>query len=231
MILILKRAFKASIPVLSGYVVLGIAYGLLVRTAGLPAWLAPVSSIFIYAGSLQFVLISLLSSGTSLVTVALTSLVVNARHLFYGISMLEKYRGAGNAKPYLISSLTDETYSLVCSLPSDIPERQRIRYCLLVSVLNQLYWVGGSVLGITLGSVLSFNTEGMDFALTALFVTVVAGQWLENKDHRPALAGFGCSILSLLIFGQNSFLIPAMLLIAAALLVFYRMDSREGRRE
>ncbi|MCF0151104.1 MAG: AzlC family ABC transporter permease [Firmicutes bacterium] len=227
---IFQKAFTATIPVISGYVVLGTAFGFLIRTAGLPAWTGPAMSMFVFAGSLQFALIPMLTGSASLFTVLLTSLVVNARHLFYGISMLEKYKGAGPRKPYLIFGLTDETYSLVCSVPSDIPETQRLSYCFLVTVLDHFYWVFGSLLGVTLGSVLHFNTDGMDFALTALFITVVTGQWLDNKDRRPVLAGFICSLAALLLFGPSSFLIPAMVLIAAALLLFYAADRKKEAR-
>lgn len=225
----MKKAFTATIPVMSGYMVLGAAFGILIRTARLPAWSGPAMSLFIFAGSLQFVLISLLTSGASLLTIGITSLVVNARHLFYGISMLEKYKGAGKAKPYLIFALTDETYSLVCSVPKDIPENKRILYSFLVTLMDHCWWFSGTVIGVTLGAFLTFNTDGMDFALTALFITVVTGQWLDNKDHRPVLGGFGCSVLALLIFGQSSFLIPAMILIAAYLLLLYSADKKGGR--
>ncbi|MBR0139859.1 MAG: AzlC family ABC transporter permease, partial [Firmicutes bacterium] len=128
---ILKKAFIASVPVMSGYEVLGIAYGVLAGTKGITALQGVGMSLIVYAGSLQFVLISLISQGASLITVALTSLLVNARHLFYGLSMIDRYKDAGKAKPYLIHTLTDETYSLVCSVPDDIPEEKRIKYCLL----------------------------------------------------------------------------------------------------
>ncbi len=226
---ILKKAFIASVPVMSGYEVLGIAYGVLAGTKGITALQGVGMSLIVYAGSLQFVLISLISQGASLITVALTSLLVNARHLFYGLSMIDRYKDAGKAKPYLIHTLTDETYSLVCSVPDEIPGEKRIKYCLLVSFFDHCWWVSGGALGYLVGSAVSFNTEGLDFALTALFLTVMTGQWLDHKDHRPALAGLGASVLSLLIFGPDNFLIPAMILIAAALLLM--RGAIEGRAE
>ena len=151
---------------------------------------------------------------------ALTTLMVNARHLFYGISMLEKYRDVGKAKPYLIFGLTDETYSLVCTDLDEIPAEQRRDYCLWVTLLDHLYWVGGSVLGALAGTVLQFNSEGIDFALTALFLVVFTEQWLSARRHGPALIGVGVSVLSLLIFGRESFLIPAMLGIGVMLCLY-----------
>ncbi|MBQ1384396.1 MAG: AzlC family ABC transporter permease [Firmicutes bacterium] len=216
---IIKKAFIASVPVMSGYVVLGIAYGVLARDMGLTTAQGAGMSVIVYAGSLQFVLISLLSGGASILTVALTSLLVNARHLFYGISMIEGYRDAGKAKPYMIFTLTDETYSLVCSVPDDIPKEKRIPYCFFVSAFDHCWWVAGGVIGCLLGSAVNFSTEGLDFALTALFISVMTGQWLDHKDHRPALTGAAASLVCLMIFGPDAFLIPSMIAIAALLLI------------
>lgn len=212
----IQKAFLASIPVLSGYLVLGMDFGIVLRSAGYGVGWALGMSLFIYAGSMQFVGIGLLIGGASLLTTALTTLMVNARHLFYGISMVEKYAGAGRKKPYMIFALTDETYSLVCADPDVSPEDYH-RYCFLVSLFDHAYWVSGSVLGSLLGNVLPFDTKGVDFALTALFITVFVQQWQEKKDHRPALIGVGSSLLCLLVFGSDRFLIPAMLLITAGL--------------
>lgn len=217
----LKAAFKATIPVLTGYLVLGFGFGIVLKSAGYGILTAFFMSLFIYAGSMQYVAVGLLAGGASLLTVALTTLMVNARHLFYGISMLEKYRGAGKYKPYLIFALTDETYSLVCQDHGEIASEQQIQYDFFVSLLNQIYWVAGSVLGAVAGTVLTFNSEGIDFALTALFLTVFLEQWLTAKDHVPALIGVLSSLACLLLFGSDSFLIPAMVVITL-LLNFYR---------
>lgn len=217
----LKAAFKATIPVLTGYLVLGFGFGIVLKSAGYGILTAFFMSLFIYAGSMQYVAVVLLAGGASLLTVALTTLMVNARHLFYGISMLEKYRGAGKYKPYLIFALTDETYSLVCQDHGEIALEQQIQYDFFVSLLNQIYWVAGSVLGAVAGTVLTFNSEGIDFALTALFLTVFLEQWLTAKDHVPALIGVLSSVVCLLLFGSDSFLIPAMVVITL-LLSFYR---------
>ena len=207
----MKSAFLHTIPVMTGYLVLGFGFGIVLKSNGYPIWLSFAMSLLIYAGSMQYVAIGLLTSGGSLITTALTTLMVNARHLFYGISMLEKYKNTGRKKPYLIFALTDETYSLVCNDHPDIPAGKRNSYYLFVSLFNQIYWVAGSVLGAAAGSLISFNSEGIDFALTALFVTVFLEQWLSTKKHTPALIGVGVSVICLVIFGSEQFLIPAML--------------------
>lgn len=182
-------------------------------------------SLAIYAGTMQYVAINLLTSGASLITVALTTLMVNARHLFYGISMLDKYKSTGKRKPYLIFALTDETYSLVCNDNPNIPEEKRKDYYLLVSLFNQVYWITGSVLGAAVGSVVRFNSEGIDFALTALFVTVFIEQWLSTKKHAPAIIGVAASVICLIIFGSESFLIPTMFVITI-LLCLHKEDAK-----
>ncbi len=218
---ILKTAFPKTLPVMAGYLVLGMGFGILLKVNGFGVWWALAMSLFIYAGSMQFVGISLITGGVSLISVALTTLMVNARHLFYGISMVERYRGAGLKKGYLMHALTDETYSLVCTgdVPDDVDPH---KYYLTVSLLDHSYWVLGSVLGSLIGGLLTFNTAGIDFAMTALFVTVFVEQWLTTKEHRPAIIGVGASVLCLLLFGSDNFLIPAMIVITVALTLLRR---------
>ena len=211
-----KKALIDTIPVMTGYIFLGIGFGILLRTNGFGIGWAFAMSLFIYAGSLQYVGIEMLTGATSLVTVALTSLMVNARHLFYGISMIDKYKGMGRRKPYLIFALTDETYSLVCKRDRSKTQES---YYFLVSLLDQIYWVTGSVIGSVLGGIIKFNTEGIDFALTALFITVFTEQWMNTKQHIPAIIGVVASVVSLIIFGADDFLIPSMILIAASLVI------------
>ncbi len=214
---ILKKAFLATVPVLTGYLVLGFGFGIIIKSSGFSAWLAVIMSLFVYAGSMQYAAIGLLTGSASLITVALTTLAVNARHLFYGISMLDKYKNTGAAKPYLIFALTDETYSLVCTDSLPVTQEEQKGYYLLVSILNHCYWITGSILGALAGSLLKFNSAGIDFALTALFVTVFVEQWLTAKNHTPALIGVAASVGCLLIFGADKFLIPAMLVIGLIL--------------
>ena len=222
-----KKALVDTLPVLTGYLVLGFGFGIIMKAGGYGILLALSMSIFVYAGSMQYAAIGLFGAGASLVTVALTTLMVNARHFFYGISMLDKYKGTGKAKPYLIFSLTDETYSLVCSDGLVLPEADRKKYYILVSVFNHSYWVLGTLLGVIVGSIISFNTEGIDFALTALFVTVFLEQWLSMKKYLPQIIGVGVSLICLLIFGADKFLIPSMLVIAL-LLCLYKEKGKGG---
>ena len=210
----IKKALKDTIPVLSGYMVLGMGFGILMQTKGYGVLWTLAMSLFVYAGSMQYLAVDLLLGGATLLSAALTTLFVNARHLFYGISMVDRYKGAGKRKPYMIFALTDETYSLVCNTEGSH------RYCFLVSLFNQIWWVSGSLLGAVVGGFLPVErTEGIDFALTALFVTVFVEQWKSTKDHIPAIVGVLASVVCLLLFGADRFLIPAMLLITAALSV------------
>ena len=214
-----RRAFADPLPIMTGYVVLGIGFGILLSTKGYGPWWAFGMGVIIYSGAMQYVAVDLISGGASLVTAALATLMVSARHLFYGISMVDRYRGAGAKKFYMVYALTDETYSLVCSSGEGEDRRRYHRYCFLVSLLDQAYWVGGSVIGGLLGPVIPFNTEGSDFALTALFVTICVDQWLSVRNHLSALTGFGATLACLLLFGRENFLIPAMLAITGALLL------------
>ena len=213
---LIKTAFIKSLPVMAGYVVLAIGFGILMKEAGYGLFWSFLMSFTVYAGSMQFVAVSLLSSGASLISAGLTTLMVNARHLFYGVSMIEKYKNAGKKKLYLIFALTDETYSLLCG--DDYPEGEdKHWYSFFVSLFNQSYWVLGSVIGSILGSLITFNTAGIDFSMTALFVTVFVEQWLTTKNHLPAIAGLLCSLGCLLIFGPDGFLIPTMISITIVL--------------
>ena len=219
----IRTAFLDTLPVMTGYVFLGFGFGILLHRSGYGLVWSFCMSLFIYAGSMQYMAVSLLSGGAGLLTAALTAFVVNARHLFYGISMVEAYRGAGKKKPYLIFALTDETYSLV--------SRQRepdLGYCFLVSLLDQIYWVAGSVLGSLAGSLLPVNFEGIEFVLTALFVTIFVEQWLSSKDHGPALIGLLATAACLLLFGKDIFLIPSMAAIAAILILKRGKGEQNG---
>lgn len=223
---VFKKALTACLPVISSFLVIGTSFGVVVQSRGFDTLWAAAMSVFIYAGSMQFVALELMGSGAGLLTVALTTLMVNLRHVFYGLSMIDRYKNMGRAKPYLIFALCDETYSLVCNPPELAPGEEKAFY-LLVSVMNHASWVLGSILGGLLGSALPFSTEGIEFALTALFVSVVAEQWLSTREHMPALLGLGLSLMCLLLFGAENFLLPAMLLILLSLCL-YRL--RKGAR-
>ena len=221
---LLKKAFTATLPIMAGYLVLGMGFGIILKSKGYGVLWSFAMSTVIYAGSMQYLAIDLICGGAGLLTTALTTLMVNARHLFYGISMVEKYKNAGKAKPYLIYALSDETYSLVC-VDMDMEEGERNKFCLFVTALDQFYWVLGSVLGSLLGAVISFNTEGMDFALTALFVTVFVEQWLSTRDHAAAIVGVGATVICLVLFGSGSFLIPSMVAITLALTLMRKREE------
>ena len=217
----MKQAFIKSFPVMAGYIVLGIGFGILLRNAGYGVLWALVASVFIYAGSMQYVGVGLIAGGASVLTTLITTLTVNARHLFYSISMIDRYKNSKPYKPYLIFALTDETYSLLCDgAPDDVDNPEL--YYFLVSFLNQCYWIIGSVAGNLLGSVLPFSTAGIEFSMTALFIASFTEQWLVSQDHIPALTGLISAFVCLMIFGANKFLIPAMLLITLILTIFRR---------
>lgn len=211
---------------MSGYIVLGMGFGILLREHGYGLPWALGSSVFVYAGAMQFVLLTMLGTGVSLFSVALTTLLVNARHLFYGISMTEKYKGAGKKKPYMIFALTDETYSILCSgyHPEGVDFHE---FAFLLSLLDQCYWVTGSVIGNLIGQALPFDTTGIEFSMTALFITVFVDQWLSTKKHSSAVMGLIVSLVCLLIFGSGSFLIPAMIGIIAMLTLFKKQFDNE----
>ena len=202
---------------MAGYLSLGAAFGLLLQSAGYgPLW-ALLMSLFIYAGSAQFLAVELVAAGATLPQVALLTVLLNFRHLFYGLSMIEKYRGTGIKKIYLIFALTDETYALLTSnqVPEGIDDGN---YYFAVTLTNHLYWILGTLLGSVAGSLIPFDTTGIDFAMTALFAVMVVEQWKTNRNHIPAVTGFVITVAALYIFGADNFLIPALIVMSAALL-------------
>jgi len=219
----IKKALKMTVPVLTGYIFLGIGFGLILESKGYGIWWALAMGIFIYAGSMQYVAIDLMAGGASYIATALTTLMVNARHLFYGISMIDKYKGAGKKKAYMMLTLTDETYSLVCS-----DESKDHRLYFYISLLNHCYWVTGCAVGALVGALIEFNTDGVDFVLTALFVTVFVEQWLTAKNHLSAIIGVISTVICLLIFGSEYFLIPSMAVITIALTVLKKYIVTKG---
>lgn len=208
----LKAAFPHTIPVMAGYIFMGIAFGILLQSKGYHFGWAFFMALFMYAGSMQFVAINLLTGGFNLLYTAFMTLMVNARHLFYGLSMLEKFKGMGAKKPYMIFSLTDETYSLLCSAepPQDVNKNW---FYFFIAILDQSYWIIGCTAGAVLGSLITFNSTGIDFVMTALFVVIFIGQWKSNPNHVPAIIGVLATLLCLVVFGSGNFLIPAMIFI------------------
>lgn len=185
-------------------------------------------SCTMFAGSGQYAGVDFLASGASLLTTGFMTFIINARHFFYGFSLLDKYKGAGAMKPYMIFGLTDETYSIVCSAKLD-DTIDRKKYYFLLTALNHVYWITGCVLGAVLGEFLPFSSEGIDFAMTALFIVIMTEQWLSSKQHLPAVLGVVTTAACLIIFGAQYFIIPSMLLIAAELLIFRKkLDKTES---
>lgn len=223
---LIKTVFLDTVPVLTGYLFLGAGFGILLSEAGYgPLW-ALICSVFIYAGSGQYLLVSLLTSGASLLSTAIATLLVNARHLFYGISLVDTYQDAGKKKPYMIFALTDETYSLVTQVNIP-PELNKTAYCFWVSLFDQLYWIAGCVLGNVAGLLIPIDFTGISFVLTALFITMFIEQWLSHKDHGPALIGIASTTVCLLIFGSEFFLIPSMAVIAILLILRRRKEAAQ----
>lgn len=224
----IKRAFRATLPVLAGYLVLGIGFGMLLNAKGYGIkWAIPMS-VFIYSGTMQYLAVDMLAGGTTLPVAAVTTLVVNARHLFYGISTVDRFKTAGKFKPYMIFALTDETYSIVTRDDIEGDDASVQKYRFFVSLFDHTYWIIGSALGSILGSILKFDASGMDFVLTALFVTTLIDQWMTNKDHLPALTGLIASLFCLIIFGGDNFLIPSMILITVTLIVADKIRKKRG---
>lgn len=226
-----RFAFLRSLPVLAGYLVLGMGFGMLLQKSGYSFLWALLMSATIYAGAMQYVSVNLLAGGAGLIAAALMTLMVNARHIFYGVSMIEKYRGMGWRKPYSIFGLTDETYSVICGtmeLPDKVNEKN---FIFLLTLLHQLYWICGSLLGELLGSAVDFNSAGIEFSMTALFVIIFVEQWESTKQHLPALLGLGITALCLLLFGSSGFLLPAMAGIFVAMLLLRGRLEKKGGEE
>ena len=226
------RAFRAAapqtLPVFAGYLVLGLGYGIYVQSLGLPVWLPPLMGTVVYGGSLEFVLASLLLGSFGPVSAFLMALMIQARHLFYGLTMLQRYRGYGLRSAYMIFAMSDETFSITCS--AEPPEGvDRGWFMFFITLLDQFYWVASAAMGAALGAVLPFSTEGVDFVMTAMFVVIFLNQWEKEKQHASAVIGLTAPLVCLRIFGAGSFLIPSMVCILAALLLLRRpIEAKES---
>lgn len=213
----IRYAFVRSLPIMCSYFFISLAYGITMAENGFAWYYSLLASVTVYTGAFQFVLITFLSSGASLLTVALTALLMNSRQSFYSLTFLKEFKRMGRRKLYMIHTMTDETYAVNCTL--ELPEKEKQDTMFLVAILSKTYWVIGSVLGGMLGQLLPFNLEGIDFCMTALFITIFIDQWEKAKKHLPALTGLGIGCLCLLIFGGDSFMLPA-LLITSGILIF-----------
>ncbi|NRD79815.1 azaleucine resistance protein AzlC [Bacillus sp. BRMEA1] len=211
-----RAAFPFTVPIFAGFVFLGIAYGIFMHSLGFSAIYPILMSLTIFAGSMEFVAANLLLISFNPLNALFLTLMVNARHLFYGISMLEKYRGFGKKKLYMIFGLCDESFSINCTV--DVPKNiDKGWFMFFVTLLNHTYWVIGATIGGVFGSLVKFRTEGLDFVMTALFVVIFIEQWMKEKKHHSALVGLGLSTACLIIFGGNNFILPAMIAILGVL--------------
>ena len=224
----LRAAFPLTIPVLAGYFVLGLGYGFYVQSLGLPVWMPMLMGTVVYGGSLEFVLASLLLGAFAPLSAFLMALMIQARLLFYGLAMLERYKGYGLRSVYMIYAMSDETFSITCS--AEPPEGvDQGWFMFFITLLDQLYWVASAGLGAVVGSVLPFSTEGVDFVMTAMFVVIFLNQWEKEKQHASAIIGIAAPLVCLRIFGSGSFLIPSMVCILVALLLFRRpIEAKES---
>lgn len=221
----IKEAFIDSLTIFPGYLVLGIGFGILLFNIG-GDWISCLMmSGLIYAGSMQYIMINLISSGASIITTFLMTLMVNIRHLFYGVSMIEKYNQIKN-NFYLIFGLTDETFSIVVSkeFKEDINKE---KYYFFITLFDHCWWILGSMIGNLLGNIIPFDTTGIEFSMTALFVVICVNQYQSSKDHIPAFSGLIITFICLLLFGSTSFLIPSMVLITLFLLFYKKGETNE----
>ena len=213
----IKTALRDSLVILPGYLVLGIGFGVLMDTKGFGLLHSFLMAVFIYAGTMQYVGVELLASAASYLTVFIMTIMVNIRHLFYGIGMLDKYKDLKKHKLYDIFALTDETFSIACNRKMSGLNKED--YYFYLSLFNHCYWITGCVLGSILGDVLPFDFRGIEFSMTVLFIVIVIDQWEKNKDHTPVILSFIASIACLIYFGRDNFLIPSMALIIVILFI------------
>ena len=224
----LQFAVKNTIPIFFTYVFIGLAFGILMSDAGYSVLLTVASSVFIYAGSMQLVMVPMMTSGASLLSLALMTFFINARHIFYGIGFIEKFRGMGWRYPYMIMSLTDETYSILCSVRYE-EGLDEDKAAFLIALTNHLYWIFGSFLGACAGQYLQFDMRGIDFSATAFFLVVVVNQWRQYRSRLPFLTAAVCSLGFYLLLGKDRFLVPALITCLAALILLRRpIEAKEG---
>lgn len=221
-----KAAFPYTLPIFAGFWFLGLTYGIYMNVSGFSFWYPMLMSLTVFAGSVEFVTVNMLLGAFDPLQALAMTLMINARHLFYGISMLDKYRGTGKFKPYLIFGMCDESFSI--NYTAEIPEgADKGWFMFFVTLLNHFYWFSGSTLGGIFGSLIKFDTEGLEFVMTAMFVVIFLEQWLKEKNHASSLIGTGISLLCLIAFGSDGFIIPAMLAILAVL-TFARKPLEKG---
>ena len=223
-----KAAFPHTIPVLTGYLFIGIAFGVMFADKGYNFLWAGLMSLLVYAGSGQYLAVNFFDPSVSFLQVIFLTFMVNVRHIFYGLSLLDKFKVSGKKKPYMIFSLTDETYSLyfLTKTPLDVDEG---KFLFALATLNQSYWIVGSMIGALAGTLIPFNSKGIDFAMTALFIVIFVEQWFEKKNRFPAIVGVVASLICLLIFGKDGFILPSMIVIMVILLSNHRTEEKKNK--
>lgn len=223
-----KAAFPHTIPVLTGYLFIGIAFGVMFADKGYNFLWAGLMSLLVYAGSGQYLAVNFFDPSVSFLQVIFLTFMVNVRHIFYGLSLLDKFKVSGKKKPYMIFSLTDETYSLyfLTKTPPDVDEG---KFLFALATLNQSYWIVGSMIGALAGTLIPFNSKGIDFAMTALFIVIFVEQWFEKKNRFPAIVGVVASLICLLIFGKDGFILPSMIVIMVILLSNHRTEEKKNK--
>lgn len=223
-----KAAFPHTLPVMTGYLFIGIAFGVMFADKGYNFLWAGLMSLLVYAGSGQYLAVNFFDPSVSLLQVVFLTFMVNVRHIFYGLSLLDKFKVSGKKKPYMIFSLTDETYSLyfLTKTPTNVDEG---KFLFALSILDQSYWIVGSMIGGLAGTLIPFDSTGIDFAMTALFIVIFVEQWLEKKNRFPAIVGIVASVISLLLFGKDSFILPSMIIILIVLFSNHRVEEKKNK--
>lgn len=223
-----RFALRQTIPIFFTYMFIGIAFGILMSDAGYGVAFSAAAAVFIFAGSMQLVMVPMLASGASLLTLALTALLINARHIFYGLGFIEKFRRMGPRYPYMVMALTDETYSILCSVRYDAGLDEN-KCAFFIAMLNHLYWILGCILGACAGSFLPFDMRGIEFSATALFLVVVVNQWRQYRTKLPFVIAAFCALGFFFLLGKENFLLPTLFSCLAILLLLRGpIEKKEG---
>lgn len=224
----MKHAFIKSIPILCSYVFVSMAYGIMMEEAGFHWYYSLLISLTVYTGAFQFVLITFLSSGVSILTIALTALLMNSRQTFYSLTFIDEFKKMGKRLPYMIHTMTDETYAVNLTLEAECQDEKKKEDSMFgVAFLSRCYWMFGAVLGGVLGQLIPFELEGIDFCMTALFVIIFIDQWEKSENHFPALLGIIVALISLYLFGPQRFMLVALLIVSGILLLVREGNGKE----
>ena len=222
---ILKNAFIKSIPIMFSYLFVSMAYGIMMEEAGFKWYYSLFISMTVYTGAFQFLLITFLSSGASILTIALMAFLMNSRQVFYSLTFVDEFREMGKKMLYMIHTMTDETYAVNLTLDSKGKEKEDTMF--LIALLSRCYLMIGAVTGGILGQVIPFDLKGIDFCMTALFIIIFIDQWEKADNHLPALAGLAVALICLITIGERNFILSSLLIISGMLLVVRKRRSGE----